>query len=133
MILRRVTYNLFEHELAGSWATDIDIWHQLDGEVTLTFNNDKTVFVSWGNGPQQYSIEQKDSSFFSAGGLTALEMTQHPYWQPFIEREVTMNYTSDDRQVLALVCGEESLFLSSQYDDGTFSGDCIRVSRANTI
>lgn len=133
MILQRVTYNLFEHELAGPWATDTDAWHQLDGEVALTFSNDKTVFVSWGNGPKQYSIEQKGSSFFSADVLTVLEMTQHPYWQPFIEREVTMNFSSNDHQVLALVSGEESLFLSSQYDDGTFCGDCVRVSRANPL
>ncbi|WP_172205360.1 hypothetical protein [Niveibacterium sp. COAC-50] len=133
MILLRVTYHVFEHELAGPWPTDRTSWHQLDGEVALTFSNDKTVFVSWGNTPLQYSIEQKGCSFFNAGVLTAVDMTQHPHWRPFIERDVTMNYIKNDHQVLSLTAGEESLFLTSQYDDGTFCGDCVRVSRAKPL
>lgn len=133
MILQRVAYHVFEHELPGPWVTVSTAWHQLDGEVALTFSNDNTVFISWGNGPLQYSIEQKDSSFFNAGVLTAVEMTQHPYWLPFIEKDISLDYLKDDHQVLVLSHEEESLLLSSQYDDGTFCGDCVRVSHANPL
>lgn len=133
MILQRIAYHVFEHELTGLWAAERTAWHHLDGEVALTLSDDKRVFISWGNGPLQFSIEQKGSSFFNAGGLSAIEMTQHPYWRPFIGREVSMNYFNDDHQVLVLASGKENLFLSSQYDDGTFCGDCVRVSRANPL
>jgi hypothetical protein len=58
MILQRVTYYAFEHEPAGPWATARTACHQLDGEVKLTFSNGRAVFISWGSGPLQYSIEQ---------------------------------------------------------------------------
>ena len=133
MILQRVAYQVFEHEAAGPWATDRTDWHQMDGEVVLTFNDGKKVFLSWGAGPQQYSIEQKDHSFFNVGVLVEVEMTEHSYWRPLIEQEIEIRYVDDEHQVLALERNEQSIFISSQYDDGTFYGDCVRVSQASPL
>lgn len=133
MILQRVTYHVFEHELAASSVTNIAACHVLDGEIELTFSGGKTMFVSWGNGSLQYCIEQKKDSFFNAAALKTVDVTHHPYWRPLVEREIAMSYIDDAHQVLALASGQDSLFLSSQYHDGTFFGDCVRVSRENPL
>lgn len=133
MILQCVTYCLFEYEQTEQWTTDSAAWHQLDGEICLIFSGSRRLFVSWGDGPQQYSIEQKDSSFFSVGLLKELDVTRHPFWWLFIGHELTMRYIDEDHQVLAVVACGETLYLSSQYDNGMFWGDCVRVSRVNPL
>lgn len=133
MLLHRVTYQVFGYESGGPWAIDRAAWHQMDGEVVLTFSTGKRLFVSWGNVPLPYSVEQKENTFFQVGSLTEVDMTQHPYWLPFIEREIELKYFDEDHQVLVVSHQTASLFVSSQYDDGTFCGDCIRVSLANPL
>ena len=133
MILQQVAYHVFEHESAEPWATDRFGWHQMDGQVVLTFKGQSMLFISWGNGPIQYSIEQKDHSFFNDGLLLEMEMSQHPYWQPLINQEIVLSYVDEQHQVLAATHGENNLFISSQYDDGMFGGDCVRVSHANPL
>ena len=133
MILQRVVYRVFEREAAGPWAVDRIAWHQMDGEIVLTFSTGRETFISWGMGQKQYSIQQKEHSFFNAGALVEVEMNQHPYWLPFIGREIKLNYVDDDHQVLALCQGKQNIFMSSQSDDGMFYGDCVRISQASPL
>lgn len=129
MILQRVSYQVFEHELAGDWGTDQSDWHQLDGQLVLTFTDERALFVSWDSEPVRYCIQKKLLSFFNSDALKEVDMTVHPFWHPFIERELRVSYVDDAHQVLMLNQGEPSLFISSQYDDGSFMGDCVRIAQ----
>jgi hypothetical protein len=128
MVLADVCYELFPHE-AGWLGLDEDAgWHQLDGQVRLDFAHGATQFISWGKGPVQYSVEIRDVPFFSEGALTSLEMSTHPYWRALVGQNLDIAYADEHHQVLKLFNQHSEVFLSSQYPDGAFQGDCIRVS-----
>lgn len=105
----------------------------MDGQVVLDFSDGESVFISWGNDPVQYSIERRSQSFFNVGALTSVDMTNHPYWSGMIGHEIQMAYSDEEHQVLRISDRENFVFLSSQYDDGTFEGDCVRVSKKNPL
>lgn len=131
MVLATIHYEIFANE-AGSFAGEGG-WHQLDGEVRLGFTDAPEIFISWGNGPLQYSVEVRSASFFSAGRLSSRQMSAHPYWQSLIGHELNIAHMDSGHQILRLSAVSGEVFLSSQYDDGTFQGDCIRVSQRTPI
>ena len=131
MVLATVHYEIFPSEV-GSFTGECG-WHQLDGEVRLGFTDAPEMFISWGNEPHQYSVEVRSASFFSAGRLSSLQMSAHPYWQSLIGHELSIARMDTEHQILRLSAVPGEVFLSSQYDDGTFQGDCIRVSQRTPI
>lgn len=131
MVLAAVHYEIFPSE-ALSFAGEGD-WHQLDGEVRLGFTDAPEMFISWGNEPLQYSVEVRSTSFFSAGRLSSLQMNANPYWQSIIGHELSIAHIGMEHQILKLSAVPGEVFLSSQYNDGTFEGDCIRVSQCTPI
>lgn len=133
MRLQHVTYQLFAHEASGSWSTEPTSWHQMDGQIVLAFAERDQLFVSWGSGPVHYSIEQRSGSFFSPDLLTATVMTTHPYWNEMIGKSIQIGYEDQSHQVLKVSCDQGALYVSSQYDDGTFCGDCVRVSKTSPL
>lgn len=133
MLLQHVTYQVFAHEVSESWPTEPSSWHQMDGQIVLAFAECEPLFVSWGSGPVQYSIEQRSSSFFSPGLLMDTVMTLHPYWNEMIGKHIQVGYEGDDHQVLKVSCDNSALYVSSQYDDSTFRGDCVRVSKTSPL
>lgn len=131
MLLANVHYEIFSSE-AGSFTGESD-WHQLDGEVRLGFTDAPEIFISWGNEPLQYSVEVRGASFFSAGCLSSLQMSTHSYWESLIGHELSIAHLDKDHQILRVSAVPGEVFLSSQYDDGTFQGDCIRVNQRTPI
>ncbi len=131
MVLATVHYEIFPSE-AGSFTGEGG-WHQLDSEVRLGFTDAPEMFISWGNKPLQYSVEIRSTSFFSAGCRSSLQMSAHPYWQSLIGHELNIAHMDSGHQILRLSAVSGEVFLSSQYDDGTFQGDCIRVSQRTPI
>lgn len=130
-MLVNVHYEIFPSE-AGSFTAEGE-WHQLDGEVRLGFTDAPEMFISWGNEPLQYSVEIRGASFFSAGSLSSLQMSEHPYWQSLIGHELSIAHMDTEHQILKVSAVPGEVFLSSQYDDGTFQGDCIRVNQRKPI
>ena len=128
MRILSVDYALFEHEASGPWSTDDCGWHQIDGELRFELEGGECVFLSWGSSPATYCIQMQPASFFNNGVLATRQMSEHPYWTPFINKECHLRYQSDDNQVLAFSTEARILYLSSQYDDGDFYGDCVRIS-----
>jgi hypothetical protein len=128
MVLTEVHYELFPHEADWLTADENSGWHQLDGQVRLNFANGATQFISWGTGPVQYSVEVRDVSFFNERALTSLRMNSHPYWRELVGHRLDVAYLGTNHQVLKLFNEQVGVFLSSQYEDGTFQGDCVRVS-----
>ena len=114
MRLQNVTYQVFEHEATEYWAIEPSAWHQMDGQVVLEFSDTMPLYISWGNGPLQYSIEQRGKSFFTEGVLKPVTMTHHPYWNRMIGNEFVMNYADKNHQILIINCGNDVVFLSSQ-------------------
>jgi hypothetical protein len=133
MRLSKVSYHVFEHEVERSWADAPDAWHQLDGQVVLEFEDAGPVFVSWGSEPEQYCIAQLSTSFFVDSALRLVAMSQHAFWNPMMGRIVDLTFVDDRCQVLKVSDGQSALFLSSQYDDGSFFGDAVRVSRSRPL
>jgi hypothetical protein len=133
MLLKSVTYQVFEHERSGPWPTNRTSWHQIDGQVVLNFFNGQSLFISWGNGIVQYCIEQREQSFFSPDTLVEVPMTDHPYWLQFAGKNIGLTYLDQEQQVLTVTNAKNNLFISSQYDDGTFRGDCVRISQLSPL
>jgi hypothetical protein len=133
MRVRKVSYQVFEHELGQRWVDAPDVWHQLDGQVVFEFEDAAPVYVSWGSVPVQHCIAQRSISFFADGALRPVVMSEHTFWKPMIGRTVELTYVAGERQVLNISDGQSALFLSSQYDDGSFFGDAVRVSRTNPL
>lgn len=131
MVLATVHYELLPNE-ARSFSGEGG-WHQLDCEVRLSFTDAPEVFVSWGKEPLRYSVEVRTASFFTADRLSSLGMSTHPYWQALVGHELCIAHVDTEHQVLKLSAVHGEVFLSSQYDDGTFQGDCIRVSQRTPI
>lgn len=129
MTLARIIYELFPFEELYFAADEASGWHQLDGQVRLEMTDGTSQFVSWGNEPLQYSIEVRSESFFSDGAVTKhFDMSRHSYWTGLVGKSIEFDYVDQGHQVLRLFADKTELFLSSQYDDGTFQGDCVRVS-----
>jgi hypothetical protein len=129
MILSHVTYELFPFEEVYFAANEASGWHHLDGQVRLNMLDGASQFVSWGSGPLQYSIEVRPESFFSVGSVTKhIDVSAHSYWTGLVGKHINFDYVDKDHQVLRLSTDKNELFLSSQYEDGTFLGDCVRVS-----
>jgi hypothetical protein len=133
MQLRKVTYQVFECETKGSWSADPSGWHQLDGEIVLTFSDGECEYISWGKGPAQYCIQIKKETFFTPGTLQEIAMSDHPYWKELCGKSILREFLDEQHQVLLVACGEKSVFLSSQYDDGVFLGDCVRVAKKSPL
>ena len=133
MLLQQVTYHVFEHEISEPWVTEGASWHQTDGQIVLTFRDEKPIFLSWSSDLVQYNMAQRDHSFFNEGSLTEVDMTQHPCWLQLVGKEIELKFVDTEHQVLVVSNDEASVFVSSQYDDGSFCGDCVRVSQTNPL
>jgi hypothetical protein len=133
MRLSKVTYRVFEREAEGPWAAETTAWHQLDGEIMLTFTDGNREYISWGSEPEQYCVQRKNKTSFSPDTLCEVDMTEHPYWKELEGQTITHEFADKLHQVLVIRNGDNSVFLSSQYDDGTFLGDCVRVSKSNPL
>lgn len=133
MRLSKVSDHLFEHEVEQSWGDTPDAWHPLDGQVVFEFEDAAPVYVSWGSVPVQHCIAQRSISFFADGTLLPEVMSEHAFWKPMIGRTVERSHVAGERQVLKVSDGQSALFLSSQYDDGSFFGDAVRVSRTKPL
>jgi len=118
-------YRLFEHEVDQDWLAEAP-WHQIDGEVALV-GIDGAKFISWCSEPLQYSIGQSSSSFFSPDALHTVDMSSHPFWRHLVGGTMSMHFVDSTHQILRLDGKDGSVLLSSQYDDGQFQGDCVRV------
>lgn len=131
MELQQVAYRLFEREVGQDWVEEAR-WHQLDGEVMLV-GASGAEFITWCSEPAQYSIGRSSSSSFTPEILRNVDLSSHPIWRALIGREVSMRFVDEMHQVLQIEGAEHSVFLSSQYDDGAFLGDCVRVSTSNPL
>jgi hypothetical protein len=128
MILASIHYHLFPGEAEALEADAERTWHQIEGELRLEFTDCPAQFVSWGNGPVLYAVEVRDESFFEEYMLGSVEMTDHPYWSELIGHELQLDYADPDHQVLKVGSRGGEVFLSSQYVDGSFNGDSLRIS-----
>ena len=128
MRLHRIAYGLFEHEADATWPAEADSWHQLDGEVVLTFSDGATEFISWCGDPVQYSVGRNMTTHFRPEILRPFDMSTHPMWRGIVDSDVSLRFMDDEQQVLQIASGGRAVFISSQYEDGDFFGDCIRVS-----
>lgn len=133
MRLRQVAYGLFEHEAGATWPAELDSWHQLDGELVLTFSDGSIDFISWSSEPVQYSVGRSATTHFRLEALLRVDMTAHPMWRGIVDSDVSLQFIDDERQVLQIASSARAVFISSQYEDGGFLGDCIRVSARNPL
>lgn len=131
MRLQQVTYRLFEHEVAQSWSEETH-WHQLDGEVMLV-GEEQARFISWCSEPVQYCIGTSSGTFFRTGVLQSMDVSEHPLWRKLIGSDVSTRFLDSDRQVLQIEGAGCSVYVSSQYGDGQFQGDCVRASATNPL
>jgi hypothetical protein len=128
MILASIHYHLFPGEAEALEAHAERNWHQIEGELRLEFTDAPAQFVSWGTGPVLYAVEVRDESFFDEHMLASVDMSDHPYWSRLVGHELRLDYADPNHQVLKVASPAGELFLSSQYVDGTFQGDSLRVS-----
>jgi hypothetical protein len=131
MHLSGVEYQTLPNDIPYVLETETLGWHQLDGQIKLQFSDGHTVFISWGDKPIQYSIEIQSVTFFSPGSLVEMPMNENPFWNSLVGSEIILEYIDATHQVLQVRGRHTSIFLSSQYDDGAFQGDCVRVSTVN--
>lgn len=131
MRLQQVTYRVFEHEI-GPLGAGEPLWHQIDGEVVLAGKGDAE-FISWCSEPVQYCVGRRRASFFNPGALRAVDLSRHTIWHRLVGREVSVRFADPEHQVLRIEGAGCTVFLSSQYDDGRFQGDCIRVSSKDPL
>jgi hypothetical protein len=123
MHLNGVEYQTFHSDIPCLQETETLGWHQLDGQVKLQFSDGQPIFISWGNTPIQYSIEIRSSTFFAPDPLIEVSMAENRFWDSLVGSEVVLEYINATHQVLCVRGKDTSVFLSSQYDDGTFYGD----------
>ena len=128
MILASIHYQLFPGEAEALEADAECTWHHIEGELRFEFTDGPPQFVSWGDGPVLYAVEVREESFFDEYMLASLDMSDHPYWCELIGRDVYFDYADPEHQVLKIVSPAGALFLSSQYVDGRFQGDSLRIS-----
>lgn len=130
MILTHVTYELFEHEFDQFLAEEANGWHQLDGQVRLDFSDSPSVYISWIGAPVQYCIGLGSQSHFKSDAMRHhIDMTKHPYWSNLIFKDISISFIAPLNQVIRIYSYQHQVFLSSQYDDGMFQGDCVRISQ----
>jgi hypothetical protein len=129
MILVQVTYELLDHELGQFQTQEAKGWHQLDGQIRLDFSDSPSVFISWVNEPLQHSIGFGPDSHFKPKALrNTMDMKNHPYWSNLVGGNLLISFIEPHHQVVRVASDLAQVFLSSQYDDGMFQGDCVRVS-----
>lgn len=133
MILTGVEYQVFPHDVSVLSESEAADWHQLDGQVKMSFSDAPPIFISWASTPVQYSIAMEASSFFNSESLVQVAMTGNIFWKTLIGTHVSATHVDGDHQVLCLSNAEKSVFLSSQCDNGSFFGDCVRVSITSPI
>lgn len=127
-----VDYLLFPYEVDDFEEREGDyIYHHLDGELRLIFQDQTVLYFSWINRPMTYSIGWSQKPHFNEGALSPYNMSNSAFWKPFVGQPITFEHFDKTHQVVKLFCSYAELFLSSQYEDGMFSGDCVRVSPTN--
>ena len=114
---------LDEHEEDGGY-------HRLDWELRLRFSDGSMRVFSWVNEPVQHCIGSSDKSFLREPleRLILRDVSQTRFWRGLLGTSITLEYVDSGNQVLRIYGGESEVFLSSQYADGMFTGDCVRIS-----
>ncbi|MXV06313.1 MULTISPECIES: hypothetical protein [unclassified Xanthomonas] len=112
--LTKICYRLFEFDQPALDAATKGETHDFAGEVALTFEDGRTLFVSWVGEPVQYAIGTKDTSYFlPEAALTNFDVSGSAIWSDLIGREVSLQFAASDNQVLEISSAAGRLLLCS--------------------
>jgi hypothetical protein len=127
--LTAITYRLFQGEEPVVEAASAGEMHDFGGELALSFQDGQTIFVSWVGEPVQYAIGTKDSSHFLPDAqLTDFDVSGTAMWAELIGRDVELQYTASDHQVLEVSSAVGHLLLCS-LERGCWWADEVTVCK----
>jgi hypothetical protein len=128
-VLAKVTYLLFESELAEGVEYLLREEHIVDREIRLEWTDGSAKHISWASEPFQYCVGLQEHSWFLAGEVKKVDMSSRPSWKDLIGRELELKWLDESHQVLQVRAGDASTYLSSRENDYWFA-DAITVSKA---
>ncbi len=125
MKLKRVVYELYDADMQ-SLSKDDD-WHELDREISLNFEGDKKIYISWCDTPVQFCVSYQDSRFNRNEPDHHIDVSSWRIWQNLIGFDLKLLYLEESRQVLHLKGEKCSVYLSSQ-SQGSWLSDVLHIS-----
>jgi hypothetical protein len=106
-----------------------DETHDFGGELVLTFQDDRKVFVSWVGEPVQFAIGTRDSSHFLPDTrLTDFDVSGTAIWANLIGQDVSLRFTALENQVLEVSSTGGRLLLCS-YERGGWWADEVTICK----
>jgi hypothetical protein len=127
--LTAICYRLFQGEESAVDAAERDETHDFGGELVLTFQDGRKLFVSWVREPVQYAIGIKDSSHFSPDAeLTDFDVSGSAAWDDLIRQVVSLHFVAPENQVLKVSSASGHLMLCS-YERGGWWADEVTVCK----
>ena len=128
-ILVAVSYRLLDGEEEALQDASHNRVHDFGGELVLTFEGGRRVFVSWVDEPVQYAIGLSEAThFIPDAALVEHDVSASATWTDFLGKDVALDFVVPDNQVLEVSCGSARLLLCS-FERGQWWADEVTVCR----
>jgi hypothetical protein len=133
MLLKRVEYHLFDHEIDHIDHTG-DGSHELDRELCLIDNEERKIFISWRQNKDSFHVEISDKSFFTNDGAVH-DASSYDFWQKMLGDDVELKYRDAGKQVLQISAGDCLVYVCAyetqwQTKSGYWGADTLHICRS---
>jgi len=130
--VKKINYNLFDHDIEHLKKHMDTSFHEIDGEIEITFDNAKKTYISWSQCSEGYKILRQEDTFFSPPSEFRCCMSQHQFWCPFINSEIQIQSIGEYGEILVIsstvhklyICcyelkldqwGQDTLYITNKY------------------
>lgn len=127
MKLTHVFYEIYELDYQALLGHEDDLFHALDREVRLDFDDANSIWISWSSEPRQFCIGYWEKSQFKKPIPVILNMSQAKLWHPLIGNNIELEYNSSERDFLKIYGVNYSLWCWAEGSEGS---DVLHISNS---
>jgi hypothetical protein len=130
MILSRVVYELFDHEVEWLAAHPNPEAVELRRQVRLELDGNAKVFVAWTWFPSgdDFYVAFSPTSFCIGDSDGFVDASDWPLWSGLIGREIVLAYRDESTKQVLEVRSENATVLCCSFGRGVWHIDCLCVS-----
>lgn len=133
MLLEKVKYRLFQHDVEWLNETSASPYQDIDREICLIGDNGSQLFISWVQDHNDFHLEWNDKPFFNDEGIV-LDFSEHELWSDLVGKEVQFEYADQERFIIKISARDAHVYLCAYEQKtldarGTWGFDGVHISK----
>ena len=122
MLLKRVTYELYEWEADQFTSRLPSGYDELRRQIRLESEDGTRIYISWSWGQRQrdYFIAHNHDNFFTDSPHAELDVSESPGWEALVGRETEVRYQDDSLQVIEVRSNDLVVYCCSFWLDRVY-------------